>query len=422
MMEQTRQSMTTSNRKETSLKPLYARAVVSSLSSGMVSPFMGAYAIKLGASSSEMGWFQSSSNLSNNVMQIFWGILSDKLKRRIPFIVFGGLIVSVLWVPMIFVTEAYQLIILLAIQALLGSMATPAWTALIGDLVPSANLGRENASITLWATVGGLMATLASGILMIFVGTTIHEMLFIPLLVATAFGILSSLVILYVKETKNSEKLSLRSYIGSDILHTFRQTAKNPEFVKYCYVNGVFEFFMSMAWPLIPRTQVDILGASMLHLALLSVVQSIVIIVFQGWAGRRVDTVGRKPLLVFFRFALVTVPLTYAFAPNIETVTAVSVFWGFCMAVGQITVTTYLLDIAGEEWRGSFVAVFNLVIGVTTFGGSLIGGYLSDYTIGMFGLIAGIQVVYMISLAGRVAGAALHLTLKETLKQNPAKT
>ncbi|MEM3442911.1 MAG: MFS transporter, partial [Candidatus Bathyarchaeia archaeon] len=136
--------MTKGNTSEdkTKLNILYARSMIYSFGNGMISPFTGAYAVKLGASSSDMGWFQSSANISNNVMQILWGMLSDKLKRRTPFIFVGSLTVAALWVPMLFLTNATQLIILLALQALLGSMITPAWTALIGDMVPSLKLGR----------------------------------------------------------------------------------------------------------------------------------------------------------------------------------------------------------------------------------------------------------------------------------------
>lgn len=119
-----------SDKVEADLRPLYARSVINSLSGGMVNPFMGAYAVQTGASSSDMGWFQSSSNIASNLMQVFWGRLSDRSRHRIPYIVFGGVILSVLWVPMIFVDSAGQLIVLLAVQALLGSMATPAWTVL----------------------------------------------------------------------------------------------------------------------------------------------------------------------------------------------------------------------------------------------------------------------------------------------------
>jgi MFS family permease len=402
---------------EGDLKPLYTRSVVNSLSSGMVSPFTGAYAVKLGASSSLMGWFQSSSNISNNVMQVIWGRLSDKLGKRIPFIILGSLIVSALWIPMIFVTNATQLIMLFAIQALLGSMATPALTAIIGDLVPTSRFGRANASIYLWASIGGLTATLAAGILMANIGGTLQGMFFIPLTAAAVLGIVSCLPMLGIKERKRTEKHDLKQHFFSDIFSVLKYARKTPDFLKYCYVAATFEFFMSIAWPLFSITQVSVLNASMFQLALLSVVQSAVMIAFQDWAGKRADMTGRKPLLVFFRFSLITVPLAYALSPDINTLIAVGTFWGLANALGQAAVTAYLLDVTPEEHRGSFAAIFNLAMGVTTFFGSLIGGYLSDYLTGAFGLVLALQIVYLISTVGRGIGAALHLTLKETLKR-----
>jgi MFS family permease len=384
----------------------------------MVGPFMGAYAVKLGASASDMGWFQSSSNLSNNVMQVFWGRLSDRLRRRIPFIILGGLIVAGLWIPMMFVASASQLIILLAVQALLGSMATPAWTALIGDLVPSLRLGRVNSAVNLWASIGSLIATLVSGAIMVFVGGTPQEILFVPFAVAIVFGLISSLVMVYIKEGKNGEKLNLTKNLASDFSSILHQAKKTPDFVKYCYVEGIFQFFMSISWPLISITQVEVLNASMLDIALLTVAQALITIVFQGWAGRLADSIGRKPLLVFYRFSLITVPIAYAFFPNMTSLIAISTFWGFSTALGQASLTACLLDISPREFRGSFVAMFNLVIGVTTFFGSLFGGYLSGYVIGVFGLVLGLQIAYVVSLAGRGVGAALYLTLKETLKRS----
>jgi MFS family permease len=405
---------------EVSLKPLYGRSVVNSLGGGMVQPFIGYYLVKLGASPSEMGWYQSSQNIANNVMQVSWGRLSDSLRRRVPFIVFGGLIVSALWIPMIFVTTPSHLIILLAVQSLLGSMATPTWTALIGDLVPSSRLGRENASISLWASIGGLVATLASGIIMIVSGMPIQEIFFVPLIVATVLGIASALVMRYIKEKKNGEKLSLKRNFTSETFSMLNYTRKSPDFIKYCYVEGIFQFFMAISWPLFSITQATILNASALQIALLAVVQAFVTIIFQGWAGRLADTAGRKRMMFLFRLSLVTVPLAYALSPDINALIVIGTFWGFTQAFGSASMTAYLLDVTPEEYRGSFTAVFNLIMGTVTFFGSLIGGYLSGYLVGLFGLVLGLQIVYAVSAVGRGIGAALFLTLKETLKrQNP---
>lgn len=372
--------------------------------------------MRLGASASDMGWFQSSSNLSNNIMQVFWGRLSDRTGLRVPFIVLGSTILSALWIPMMFVGNAAQLIVLLAVQALVGSMATPAWTALIGDLVPSLRLGRANASVNLWSAIGSVAATLASGIIMWAIGGSVHQIFMIPLAIAAVCGISSSLAILKVKEQKNGEKIKLRQNLTSDILQIFLLAKRTPRFARCCFVVGTFELFMSLSWPLFAVTEIRVLDASMLQLALLSVGQLVVRIAFQGWAGRLADTSGRRKLMILFRFSLVTVPLAYALAPDINTLLLVSLYWGFANALGTASVTAYLLDITPEEHRGSFIALFNLVLGTVAFAGSLLGGYLSDYTISLFGLVGGLQVVYLISIIGRGVGAALHFTLEETLR------
>ena len=75
-----------------------------------------------------------------------------------------------------------------------------------------------------------------------------------------------------------------------------------------------------------------------------------------------------------------------------------------------------MLDVSPEAHRGSFTAFYNLLIGTVTFFGSLIGGYLSDLTINVYGLVLGLQIVYLVSAVGRGIGAATYFRLKETLK------
>ncbi len=397
------------------LNPLFLRSIVNAVGMGMVNPFISAYAVQLGASSSGMGWFQSSANLSNNALQVFWGRLSDKSGRRVPFIVLGNLIIMTLWIPMMFVTDATQLIILVAVQALLGSMATPTWVALIGDLVPASRLGRVNASISLWSSLGTLIATLASGYIMISIGGSMQKMFFIPFAVAIVCGLVSALVMVRVRERRGQSPNSKDTESLSSVAANIR---KSPDFLKYTFAAAFFTFFMAIAWPLFSITLIRGLNASMLEIALLSAVQLAVTVVFQRHMGKLADQLGRKPLLIMYRFSLVTVPLAYAFAPNVYFLIGLEVFWGVSLAVGQASTIAYLLDVIPGEQRGSFTAFHNLLIGVTSFFGSLIGGYLTDYTISLFGLGLGLQIVYLLSAVGRGVGAATHLSLKETLKKN----
>jgi len=396
------------------LKPLYARSIVNSFGSGTVSPFLSVYAVRLGASASEMGWFQSISNLTPNMMQVPWGKLSDKIGKRIPFIIIGGLITAVLWIPVMYVTSATQLIVVIAVQSLLGSMATPTWTALIGDLVHSSKRGMTTAAINRSAAVGSLLATLAAGYLMIMIKGTLQQMFFIPLLVAVICGVASSFVMITVREKPSPNNIS-----GSSIFSmrdVIAQGGSNPNFVRFTVASVIFGFFMSLSWPLFSITTISILNASMFDVALLNVISGTVVIVLQPWGGKLVDHVGRKPLIIVYRLGLVLVPAFYGLASSVYHLYLLNLILGVIGAFGDIALLAYLLDITQEELRGTLTALYNLATGIVFFIGSLFGGYLANYLIEVYGLMLGLQLVYALSAIGRGVGALTYTTLREPHK------
>jgi len=390
------------------------RSIVNSFGSGAVNPFLGVYTVEqLNASASEMGWFQSISNLAPNMMQVAWGKLSDKIGRRIPFIVIGGLITAFLWIPLMFVTSAPQLIVVIAVQSLLGSMATPTWTALIGDLVHLSKRGITTAIINRSAAVGSLLATLAAGYLMVMIKGTLQQALFIPLLIAVFCGVVSSLVMILVHEKPNPNPNNLSGGSVFSITDVIKQVRSNTDFVRLCVASSIFGFFMTLCWPLFSITTIRVLNASMLEVALMSVINGAAIIALQPWGGKLVDRVGRRPLIVVYRLSLIVVPLFYALASNVYHLYLLNLILGILTAFGEVAIFAYLLDITREELRGTFTAFYNLVNGIVFFTGSLVGGYLGNYLIGVFGLILGLQLVYALSAIGRGVGALTFITLKE---------
>lgn len=393
------------------LRPLYARSIASSFGSGTITPFLSVYAVKLGASAAELGWFQSVSSLAPSMMQVPWGKLSDKIGRRIPFIILGGLITAALWVPLMFVGSATQLIAVIAFQAILGSMATPTWTALIGDMVHASKRGSTTASINRLAGIGSLLATLAAGYLMIMVQGTLQQMFFVPLLVAVLFGVGSSLVMISVREKPNPNN-ALGASIFS-IRDVIKQARGNSNFARFIFASIVFGFFMSMSWPLFSITTVTVLQATMLEVALISVIQGAAMIVLQPWSGKLIDRVGRRSLIISYRLGLILVPTFYALATRVYHLYLASVVFGILVAFGDTAMFAYLLDITSEELRGTLTAFYNLVTGVVFFAGSLLGGYMANYFVGIFGLGFALQIVYALSAVGRGVGALAFTTIKE---------
>jgi len=396
------------------LKPLYVRSIVNSFGSGTINPFLSVYAVKLRASASEMGWFQSISSLAPSMMQVPWGKLSDKIGKRIPFIVVGGLITAVLWMPLMFVTSATQLIEVIAVQSILGSMAIPTWTALIGDLVHSSKRGITTATINRSAAVGSLLATLASGYLMLMIHGTLQEMFFVPLVVAVLFGVASSLVMILVQEKPHLNNVSKGSIFS--IRDVTKNVSSNPNFVRFSIASIVFGLFMSISWPLFSITTISVLKASMLDVALLTVIEGAVTIALQPWGGKLVDRVGRRSLIIVYRLGLVLVPVFYGLTSSVYQLYLAHVLFGVLFAFGDVAMFAYLLDITQEELRGTLTAFYNLVTGIVWFIGSLFGGYLADYLMGIYGLVFGLQLVYALSAIGRGAGALTFMWLKEPYK------
>ena len=401
--------------KNNDLKPLYARQITNSFGSGTVNPFLSFYtAWGLHGSVSELGWLQAISNFAPNVMQVPWGKLSDKIGRRIPFIILGGLLTAVLWIPLMSVTTATQLIIVIAVQSILGSMAIPTWTALIGNLSHSSKRGITTAALNRVAGFGGLLATLASGYLMILVHGTPQEIFLLPLLIAIGFGVASSLVMMPVREKRFQSNVSKGSIF--DLRDVAKLARGNPHFLRFTVASIIFGFFMSVSWPLFAITQNDILRLSMLEVGLIGVISGVVTIGLQQWGGKLVDSVGRRPLIIVYRFSLVLVPVLYGLATSVYHLYLLNLIIGVTAAFGDIALLAYLLDISKEETRGTLAAFYNLIIGVFYFVGSLVGGYLATYFIGVFGLLLGLQIVYAMSAIGRGIGALTFTSIKEPFK------
>lgn len=384
--------------------------MASNFGGGVINPYVPIYAVQLGASPSEMGWLRSLNNLFSNVMQVPWGMGSDRIGRYVPFIVLGGAISSLLWLPVLFVTTPWQLIVIVALQALANSMVAPAWAALLGRVLPKSARGAGTANINAAASLGAISATLSSGFLMTRVGGSPAEMYRLPVLIAAVSGFGASLTMLTIRETKWGGRE------GSEGRRWFDWQAlrKNQNFRRFAAFSIVHSFFMSMAWPLFPMTIVNIVKGDMLQVAFLSVISGVVALLTRRYSGRISDRAGRKPLIVAGRAGIFLYPLMYAFATSVYHLYMADLFIGSLGSIAEIAIFAYILDITTEEQRGASVAVYNTLTGFSTFFGSIIGGYLVGFfnTLGL-DPAASMTATYIVSSSGRLLGGLLFLRISE---------
>jgi len=401
--------MSSEEKNPSSLKPFYARQIISNFSNGIISPYVPVYAVQLGASSTEMGWLRSLINLLENVMQVLWGIASDKLGRYVPVILVGGILSALLWFPLLFVTTLRQFIAIVALQAFATSIVAPAWASLIGKVTPKSRRGVITSRINIAASLGSMGATLLSGYVMSIMGGSLSRMYMIPIVLAAICGLVSSIVMIKVHEEKKiSRGLSTSSWID---LKAFRS---NANFQTLCKVSFIHSFFMSMAWPLFTITMVRVVKADMMQIAYISVISGGVAVFARRFAGRITDYAGRRTLLILSRAGIFIYPTIYALSTSVYHLFVAELIIGLFVAISDIVLFAYQLDITPEDQRGAGIALYNTVNGVATFFGSLSGGYIpSILTWAGFDGLLPLQLAYAISAAGRLGGGLLFLKVKE---------
>jgi len=377
------------------LKLIYLRQIIVAFSNGFASPFVSVFLVQLKASASSVGLLSSLTNLISNVFQPFWGAVSDFFGKRSSVVVLGGAGASVIWLLAIGTRTAQYLIELIALQAFLNSMVTPALSALVGELSPSMRRGRVAASINLFSSLGSLVATLISGYMMMKNTGSLTTMYAVPFALAGSFGLAGNLVMLKVKEHHYSSRRSIN--LGG-LVQPLRE---DDRFRHFAVVSFWSMLIQSLPWGLFPFVMIDVVHADMFQVAVISAINGASIMVVQRTAGRLVDKYGRKPFVLAGKFGLSAFPLFYAFASSVTWLYLGNFESGIFNGLLMVAVFAYLVDVSPVEKRGSYFGVYNGLTGVAMGIGALVGGYLGDFMIGEFGLILGLRYALVLIASAR---------------------
>lgn len=389
------------------------------LGKGMADPYVPVLAVKLDATLPQLGWLQAFINLFPAVMQVPWGKLSDFFGRRIPFLAIGGVMSFTLYFFMVGVVSAWQLIFVVAIQMLIGSMMIPTWSALVGDVTTVRDRGSVMGRFFAISSVASLVGTLFTGAIIPAENATLAHYA-LPFFVAGCSGIVGSLILYEIAEEKRrlfaSPKTLFTFSVKSFIF--FGDFKENKPFRNLVILNTAFNFIMSLIWPLLYFTYLEVLDASALEIGIMAVIATGATLFFQTKVGKLLDVIGPMPQILISRFAFISVPIVYALATEVWHIYVLNAALGFATAMANVAFFAYILDVAPQEKKGEYFAVYNTVIGVATFIGSIIGGYLGLYFLEYYGhnWILGLGAVYAISAFGRAAGAIWFLKLKDPVK------
>ncbi|HAN95268.1 MAG TPA: hypothetical protein DCQ17_06815, partial [Firmicutes bacterium] len=111
----------------------------------LAAPYLGLFALGLGATPSQIGMLTAFPNLIGNLLQIPAGLWSERMKDKRILPIVGGYLARSTWallaiVPFL-VPPQYRVgvvILLATFRILAANIGVPAWTALQAELIPRA--------------------------------------------------------------------------------------------------------------------------------------------------------------------------------------------------------------------------------------------------------------------------------------------
>lgn len=345
-----------------------------------------------------IGLLSSLSSFSGALSQVYVGYLSDRMRKRKPFIWISLLLLSIIYL-LIFprLTSYLSFMVLYPILGILINSAITTSNVLVLDYSISESAGKYYASTRIWGSIGFLSLMLIIGLY-----PTLIEPKVMFLLISIIYMV-GALIIFLVNEPSikthikpvelgNAKKLVLRSEIRDFLLFYI---------IYYIALVGASSN-VNLLIRYLGGTSRDI---SFAYSA--SSFSEIPFILIWGYLS---DKIGRKPILLFSSIVLPIRVFLYTIANNPMDVILIQFMHSLTFAVIGTIPIVYINDFVLEEERATAQGLLSMAMSVSSIFGPLISGFIAD--------ILGLKGMYLSLTFVAISSAILGLKLKESMRKN----
>lgn len=366
---------------ERSLRRSLHDGVSQAITGGAGESYLSAYALLHKASAAQISLLSALPALLGSLAQWLSAWLESCRWPRKRLILAGALLQALAWFPVILLPyyfPGHAVAIIVAGAALYhfgGNLVTPAWSSLMGDLVPERRRGRFFARRARLMSLTGFLTLAIAGLALHYFeargSTRVGFALVFGIAAAARFYSLYQLARMF--EPSRSTRAP-----GWSTWRTLLPPLRESPFARFTAFFALMSFAVYIAAPFFTVYMLRDLEFS--YLAFTACIAIPVVTQFltlRVW-GRLGDVFGNRVILVATGVVIPVLPALWLVSSNYWYILGIQVLGGLAWAGFSLSAGNYLYDSVPAERRAACAAVHHTLGNTAVFAGALLGGALSS--------------------------------------------
>ncbi len=401
------------NRVKKSLQYSTAEGAVTSVSNSVTNTYVTPFALALGATNAEIGILSTAKNLAETAAQMPGAMLTQYMSRKSIWLL-SWIVSRIFWVPIVllpfisFPNSVQILIILMGIITFFASLNGPAWTSLMGDIVPEDIRGRYLGRRNMIAGLSGLLATLIAGSFLSLLG---FSLIFT---ISTAIGLFGIVFFVKIYEPPLRTVFHYKHSVTFNRKELITSLRINRNFALFTLFIMVMNFAVYIAAPFFTVYMLKDLGITYEIFGLLVAFEALIAIVCQPYWGRLNDRYGERVIIFVTSAMICLIPFAWLFVTTPLHILLAQTLSAFAWAGFDLVTFNFLIAAVPSEKRPQYIANHRVLKGIAVVGGAFLGAYLAQHAEFIFFLgFSGIPLLFLISFILRAVSVAFLLGVKE---------
>ncbi|MGV8141576.1 MAG: MFS transporter [Candidatus Woesearchaeota archaeon] len=391
---------------------------------GFGEQYVTPYALKLGATSAEIGILASVPSFVGALFQIVGATLTDKYQNRkrvvTLFVFLQAMTLLPLFILPLLTKSILLLTVIFSVYLMFANAVAPAWNSWIGAVIPDKDrasyFSRRN-KITISVLV--LSVLIAGMILNHFTNTNIW----------IGFGILFSIAFIgriiswyyLMKQTEPRYVVDKESYFSfKDFLKRLPET----NFGNFVLFRSLVALSVMIASPFFAVYMLRDLNFTYIEYMTIVLVPMLVKVFTMTYWGKYSKKVGTRNIMIISSFLIALIPVVWFiigyFAAGkyflFYLIICAEMVSGFAWAGFELTTFNYVLETVSPQKRARAVAYFNVIFGTAVLIGGLSGSWLVTHLPTQYKGISTMLLLFLISAAARFIVPIIFLPkLKEVM-------